>query len=464
MGTEYGDKPKTSTKKGDRPPQRGGFFALFNALYDAGHLAGLKATEIKVLWAFLRHADADGVAFPGPESIAKNIGVSERNVYRALRGLAAKGTVVTLDAGGGRNNVAKRRVVLPETLAQGVRVSDDGNPDKSASKTLAQGGKKHWRKSSKNPDSLRQTNSTENNSMKDTATAAAAPPDAAAASLLILLKKEGIDRRTAEHLVTFGEQRVRDAIASADFKSQRRTLKSRGGYIRKFLEEEWELPAELQRKRKIGEALSNLPEGSRRLGAEQKGQYPEDNYRIPEFRPGQRSENGFQRADITADVLKAGFPEMEDGDAEWGAFVANASEQELNDWREALKLNMPDRAEFYASVDMWKWRPVGESVLRLKKHGFPTGQAYIEHMAKVAERKQREAEASQKQRAEKDRELAEIQAFIDGIAEADLGSLMTAFYGRYPTLQRLHPNGPRKDPILAHAVFAFAKTQTVEAA
>lgn len=49
-----------------------------NALIDGGHLAQLKGLELAVLMVYLRRADASGVAFPGPTSIAKLIG--HRNV------------------------------------------------------------------------------------------------------------------------------------------------------------------------------------------------------------------------------------------------------------------------------------------------------------------------------------------------------------------------------------------------
>lgn len=124
-------------------PNRPNPFARWNALVENGWLGVLSHRELRVLLVFLKHADPDGIAFPGTEKVAKLAGLTPRNASKAIADLEARGVLVTVRPGGGRSKSAWRRVVLadadrhaPETLSKTDIVSDE-NPVCFGAETLS---------------------------------------------------------------------------------------------------------------------------------------------------------------------------------------------------------------------------------------------------------------------------------------------------------------------------------------
>jgi hypothetical protein len=74
----------------------------------------VNTVDLKVLLIFLRHADADGVAFPGPETVARKVGFHLRSAKRVIARLTERDHLRIYEAGGGRGQVTKR-LVLPRT-------------------------------------------------------------------------------------------------------------------------------------------------------------------------------------------------------------------------------------------------------------------------------------------------------------------------------------------------------------
>lgn len=98
-------------------------YKLINGLVDSGLLAKLSLREMKVLMVFMRHADANGQSFPGPELIAQRAGMDVRDVRRAIAGLIHH-QILTGRGTAGRNNVAKRQLTLPENLGESPTISN----------------------------------------------------------------------------------------------------------------------------------------------------------------------------------------------------------------------------------------------------------------------------------------------------------------------------------------------------
>jgi hypothetical protein len=90
-------------------------FAALNALVDTGWLGVLGKLELAVWLVYARHADGDGIAFPGPRKIANALQhVQVRHVRRARKRLLELGLLSILRAGGGRH-CAKIQVHVPPT-------------------------------------------------------------------------------------------------------------------------------------------------------------------------------------------------------------------------------------------------------------------------------------------------------------------------------------------------------------
>ncbi|MEA2707679.1 MAG: Helix-turn-helix domain [Phycisphaerales bacterium] len=89
------------------------------------HLRHLLPLEAKVLIVLVRHANnATAEAWPSVRTIGDKVGCrSDSRVRRALRGLEAKGLLVTINRGGGRRKSAVRRLTLnPVDNRPGLRM------------------------------------------------------------------------------------------------------------------------------------------------------------------------------------------------------------------------------------------------------------------------------------------------------------------------------------------------------
>jgi Helix-turn-helix domain len=123
---------------GGRAKSKVGTFNLFEwlrGLTDGDLLTRLGPAELCVLLIFARHANSNGVSWPGPGSIAQRIGASVRTAERAISGLTGKEFLQTVTAGGGRGNPAHRRLTIPsKTPAQDVGVCSPETPTRRDTK------------------------------------------------------------------------------------------------------------------------------------------------------------------------------------------------------------------------------------------------------------------------------------------------------------------------------------------
>ena len=125
--------PDAATKATGR-----GWFKTPKALVDDGWLQTLTHSELKLVVAVLyfENFGADAMCFASPERIGALVGMDVRHVKRAIASLSPSraghqrpkrslGILRTIDADGGRNNLAKRRIVLPaKTVAKSATDSD----------------------------------------------------------------------------------------------------------------------------------------------------------------------------------------------------------------------------------------------------------------------------------------------------------------------------------------------------
>ncbi len=76
-------------------------YARMNALVDGGWLAVLKPLELAVWTIYHRHADAHGVAFPGPELLMNGVGHKDmRHIGAARESLVNRGLMVRMNQAG----------------------------------------------------------------------------------------------------------------------------------------------------------------------------------------------------------------------------------------------------------------------------------------------------------------------------------------------------------------------------
>lgn len=74
----------------------------------------LSKPELKVMWIYLRHANDDGIAWPGNPRLAKNTGMDERAIQRARQKLKERGLLKLLVKSGGYR-ASKWQLIVPET-------------------------------------------------------------------------------------------------------------------------------------------------------------------------------------------------------------------------------------------------------------------------------------------------------------------------------------------------------------
>ena len=103
-------------KANDTSPS--GHFTRFNAMYDRGYVGALSLNELRVFWAFERHADRHGETYPSPARIAEKLGMSERNVRKAIARLVEGGFLTGGRPGRPQGNVLKRRIMVPDKPAE----------------------------------------------------------------------------------------------------------------------------------------------------------------------------------------------------------------------------------------------------------------------------------------------------------------------------------------------------------
>ena len=98
-GPKAAGGPAKSSKRRHRT------FVSLNALVDGGHLGSLRPFDLRVFIVYLRHANAEGVAWPSPTTIARRLGHAEpSNVRKARRRLVGRGLLRAMDVRGGRAN------------------------------------------------------------------------------------------------------------------------------------------------------------------------------------------------------------------------------------------------------------------------------------------------------------------------------------------------------------------------
>lgn len=94
-----------------------------NSLVDGGWLAELSRTELQLWTIYHRHADAAGLAFPGPKRLRKLLalpdGADLRQYERARRSLCRRGLLDRVDdgQGGDARNGARVTVLVPPKRA-----------------------------------------------------------------------------------------------------------------------------------------------------------------------------------------------------------------------------------------------------------------------------------------------------------------------------------------------------------
>ena len=93
-------------------------------------------TSEKLLLGLMENLSRNsGIAYASVEIYAGRLGIDQRTVRRALRGLEGRGLIVQEQPGGGREKTATYRLALAaEKPGQIARVSGDGNPDNLSTK------------------------------------------------------------------------------------------------------------------------------------------------------------------------------------------------------------------------------------------------------------------------------------------------------------------------------------------
>lgn len=91
-----------------------GHLGRFSALVKNGWLSVLTHGELKLWMAYEQHADPDGVAFPGGDTLAGLMGnASKSHVGEARKALADYGLIEILERGSGRGRTWRVRVLIP---------------------------------------------------------------------------------------------------------------------------------------------------------------------------------------------------------------------------------------------------------------------------------------------------------------------------------------------------------------
>jgi hypothetical protein len=90
------------------------FFDIFNPLIRE-HMRKLDPMKLRVLLAYLVHADDAMTCYPSIGKLAQITGRDRRAIFRATEWLTSNGYLCTIQAGGGRFTT-KRRVTLPPVV------------------------------------------------------------------------------------------------------------------------------------------------------------------------------------------------------------------------------------------------------------------------------------------------------------------------------------------------------------
>jgi hypothetical protein len=90
-----------------------GHFGRFRAMVMRGYVGALPPTQLRVLLVFELHADSDGRAYPGAKRIAQILGISERNVRKAIQSLIRLGILTGGAPGRPRQNKCVRQITIP---------------------------------------------------------------------------------------------------------------------------------------------------------------------------------------------------------------------------------------------------------------------------------------------------------------------------------------------------------------
>jgi hypothetical protein len=125
------ERSKSIGKSSDAPaastiPHQNNFQRL-NALVDRW-ASVLKPTEFAIAVVYLRHADRDGVAWPGAGTIAEYLQTDVRNVRRARQSLVARGLLEPIDISGGAES-GKYRLRLDRTPQGEIYPEGKNNPE-----------------------------------------------------------------------------------------------------------------------------------------------------------------------------------------------------------------------------------------------------------------------------------------------------------------------------------------------
>ena len=97
----------------DRRTGRPTFFLKFNVIVSRGYRE-LGAPAVAVLLVFLKHGDADDVAYITPETVARDLGHNKRLIQRRIAVLTRTGWLRTVgNAKGGAFRSARRQVCVP---------------------------------------------------------------------------------------------------------------------------------------------------------------------------------------------------------------------------------------------------------------------------------------------------------------------------------------------------------------
>jgi hypothetical protein len=116
---------------------------FMNLVREGGHLAGLTATELKVLFVYASRANwRTGDAFPGISSIAHDIGIKNLNqIRRAIAKLEQRGLLQLVRRGGGKAKTNVWRLCVPATsrTPQPKHNADTGSISSPVSPALKRG-------------------------------------------------------------------------------------------------------------------------------------------------------------------------------------------------------------------------------------------------------------------------------------------------------------------------------------
>lgn len=225
-------------------------------LRDAGALATISASANVVLAALCDRANAAGVAWPSAETIAKDYGLGESTVRRAIGELVAVGLVLAVRRAG---KVSRYVLTTPKMDApSSAKASDDGvDPARIETPPLPYRdpimANDHFHDHQEQHVSAVGAAVVVDEVRFKESPVATSPAEAAEDGMIALLTPDIVDRARAIGLVPakvnrYGAERVRWVLDTLEAERARKVIGNPAGWAMKALAENWELPKAVQQR------------------------------------------------------------------------------------------------------------------------------------------------------------------------------------------------------------------------